>query len=135
MFMRMRQSVFIVLVLVFALAVAACGTQPQDDEGRPTTYGHDGYMGLSNSNPGLPRNSAYRSYSSDIRFMQEKLEELGGIRHAAFRIQDPDIYVQLTVASEVTEEQAAELTAQAHQMLADNMPRYVIHMEPYKTER
>lgn len=122
-------------ILLLCLQLSACGTQPQDKEGRPTTYGHDGYMGLSNSNPGLPKNSAYFSYSSDIRFMQEKLNELGGVRHAAFRFQDPDIYVKLTLAPEVTENQAAELVGRSHQVLADNMPRYIIHMEPYETAR
>ena len=135
MFIRMRHLIMIVLILLVCVPLSACGVKPQDEEGRPTTYGHDGYMGLSNSNPGLPTNSAYFSYSSDIRFMQEKLNEVGGIKHAAFRIQDPDIYVKLTIREDVTENQAAGLVDRAHRVLADNMPRYIIHMEPYETAR
>ena len=135
MFRRMRQIAALASTLCLLVAVIGCGTPQQKEEARTKSYGHDGYMGLSNSNPGLPKNSSYFSYSSDLTFMQEKLSELGGIQHAAFRIQDPDIYVTLTVSPELSENEAAALIERAHRMLKDNMPRYVIHMRPYKTAR
>ena len=118
------------LVLLIALASAGCSRGPGEAEGgKPQTYGHDGYMGLSNSNPNLPSNPNYYSYSNDTKFMKEKLGELKGIEHIDFRFQDPDIYVNLRLSKELSEEQALRLTEEAQAMLQYNMPRYLIHVK------
>ncbi|XEC94859.1 hypothetical protein AB6A23_26905 [Paenibacillus tarimensis] len=115
-------------VLLTALAVgglSGCGAR----NGAPRTYGHDGYMGLSNSNPNIPGNPNYFNYNSDVEFMEEKLMELGGIRDARFRVLDPHIYVTIYPDQGLSGDRAAELEALAQSTLQSNMPRYTIHVE------
>ncbi|WP_028560262.1 hypothetical protein [Paenibacillus pinihumi] len=115
-------------LLLFVAFLGGCTNSGSSRNG-VKTYGHDGYMGLSNSNPNLPLgNSNYYSYSSDIKFMKEKLSELPGIEKSSLTIHDPDIDVRIRPRSDLDEVRTNRLLDQAGQLLQENMPRYRIHV-------
>ncbi|GGG25025.1 hypothetical protein [Paenibacillus abyssi] len=123
-----RQALAWFVLLACVLLLSGCGDDHLRDTG-PKTYGHDGYLGLSNSNPNLPNNIHYYSYTNDFNFMEEKLRQLGGIEDVHFTNQDPHIYVRLVPNRGLSEAQIESLAKEAQEMLQFNMPRYTIHVK------
>ncbi|RXZ80011.1 hypothetical protein EBB07_20885 [Paenibacillaceae bacterium] len=119
----------IAVMLSVLLVTAGCSGRTGEGGGKPRTYAQDGYMGLTNSNPGLPTNPGYFNYEADTRFMKEKLSEISGIEDADFVINDPKITATLTYSEAMTEEQQRIIEAKALEVLQYNMPRYIIDVK------
>ncbi|MBJ6360666.1 hypothetical protein ACFOQM_05005 [Paenibacillus sp. GCM10012307] len=120
---------FLIIALVLCIMLLGGCTNSGSTRNGVKTYGHDGYMGLSNSNPNLPLgNSNYYSYSSDVKFMKEKLSELPGIEKSSFTIHDPDIDVRIRPQAHLDEYETNRLREQSWRLLQENMPRYRIHV-------
>lgn len=121
-------AALLALLLLASVLGAGCTSSGRTKNG-VRTYGHDGYMGLSNSNPNLPLgNSNYYSYSNDIKFMKEQLSQLSGIERVRFVIHDPLIEARIKTQSSMGEQEAERLLQQAEWLLQDNMPRYKIRV-------
>jgi len=120
-----RCGATIALSITLVVALGACSKK----NGGPTaqSYGNDGYMGLSNSNPHLPnKNGSYLNYGEDSDFAKEKLEEIGGIASMNIVFQGINLYVTLKPKQGVDE---AYLRQKAISVLRYNMPRYIVHVD------
>ncbi len=131
--MFIRRSLRPVALLLLATLLAGVLGTGCTSSGRTkngvNTYGHDGYMGLSNSNPNLPLgNSNYYSYSNDIKFMKEQLSRLPGIEQMRFVIHDPQIEARIRPQPGMNEQDVERLLQDAEAILRENMPRYQIRV-------
>ncbi|MBD2845603.1 hypothetical protein IDH44_10410 [Paenibacillus sp. IB182496] len=111
-----------------ALVLLLSGCGGAEHQGGRDTYGNDGYMGLSNSNPSLPTNPYAFNYERDIAFMKEKLSAFPDIAGLRFVMHDPDVYVHIRPADRLTETQIGRLADETGALLQHNMPRYRIHI-------
>ncbi|MBW7477758.1 hypothetical protein K0T92_23900 [Paenibacillus oenotherae] len=116
----------VALLLAAIMLLTACGDNNGSNNVKTKSYGNDGYLGLSNSNPHLPnRNGSYLNYREDGDFAEKKLKEIGGIARMNITFQGPNLYVTLRPESGVNE---AQLRLKAISVLRSNMPRYIIHV-------
>jgi len=112
-------------LLAAALAASGCGGFGPGTDNRPGSYGNDGYMGLSRSNPNLPLTGTAMSYRRDNAFVAELLRGLGGIRHIRItRTGGTNMRVHLDLDKSLSREEAAKLAARAEAILKENFPRY-----------
>ncbi|RAP73488.1 hypothetical protein [Paenibacillus montanisoli] len=121
--MRVKSALLGAIALMTAISLSACGgNKDATNNYNSNSYGHDGYMGLSNSNPNLPnRNGQFLNYDDDGDFAQRQLAKVSGVDKANITIQGPDMNVSITPKRGVNREQ---LRARALKVLRDNMPRY-----------
>ncbi|CAM4521322.1 hypothetical protein FHS16_006070 [Paenibacillus endophyticus] len=121
-----RISLMLLLVLLLAITLTACGSSKQD---KMKTYGHDGYMGYSNSNPNLPNRLQYLNYNADGDMIEQVLKPINGIEHTRIYFNGTDLHVNLDVASSLSDGQVEQLRAKAQSVVQHNMPRYNVHVE------
>ncbi|MCQ6563941.1 hypothetical protein [Paenibacillus mendelii] len=122
-----KASSLAVIAIVMAMGAGACSNNDTSGN-KPSTksYGHDGYMGLSNSNPHLfNKNGSYLNYGEDGEFAKKKLKEINGIANMNIMFQGPNLYVTLKPASGVDD---LQLRQKALSVLRYNMPRYIVHV-------
>lgn len=126
-----RLTAALMLALSLTLLLSACGnTSDGNNNMRTKSYGNDGYLGRSNSNPHLPnRNGSYLNYGEDGDFAERKLKEIGGIARMNITFQGINIYVNLRPEPGVDE---AQLRHKAISVLRSNMPRYIVHVNTSK---
>ncbi|MFF2484209.1 hypothetical protein [Paenibacillus sp. NPDC058071] len=112
--------------VVLPLSLAGCSSNPSTRQVK--TYGHDGYMGYSNSNPNIPNNFSYLNYKSDGRFAGQVLNQLKseGVAGNSLHFNGEHLRADLTLSGNLTEEQAEELRLKAEKVLQYNMPRYKV---------
>ncbi len=125
-----RFAVFMLLTAAFVFMVAGCGNSKQ--ENRLKTYGHDGYMGYSNSNPNLPNRYQYLNYDADGKMVEQVLEPLTGIEHTQIYFNGTALHVNIKVNKSLSDTQAEQLLAKAQSVVQYNMPRYDVHVEAKK---
>ncbi|QHT58880.1 hypothetical protein GXP70_02040 [Paenibacillus lycopersici] len=114
------------LALAAAVALAGCGNKNATNNYNAKSYGHDGYMGLSNSNPHLPnRNGQFLNQDSDGDFAQTKVKEVPGVGKVMIVFQAPDMYVTITPKKGYS---SAKVKEEALAVLRLNMPRYNVHV-------
>lgn len=114
------------LALVAAISLSACGSKNSTNNYKTNSYGNDGYMGLSNSNPHLPnRNGQFLNYTDDGRFAKRQLKKVDGIANATLMFQGPNLYVRIKTKRGFDE---AQVRQKAISTLRYNMPRYTIHV-------
>lgn len=121
-----RIFIMAVCVLVLAITLTACGSNKQD---KMKTYGHDGYMGYSNSNPNLPNRHQYLNYNADGNMIEQVLEPIAGIEHTQIYFNGTDLHVNLDVDSSLSDGQIEQLRAKAQSVVQHNMQRYSVHVE------
>ncbi|CAH1199394.1 hypothetical protein PAECIP111893_01343 [Paenibacillus plantiphilus] len=130
----------VALMLGLLLMLSACGNNNggnndnNDNNGNTSmktrSYGNDGYLGRSNSNPHLPnRNGSYLNYGEDGDFAEKKLKEIGGIAKMNITFQGTNLYATLRPEAGVDE---AQLRHKALSVLRSNMPRYIVHVNTSK---
>ncbi|UVI30554.1 hypothetical protein [Paenibacillus spongiae] len=122
-----KVSSLAVISLAVAIGAGACSNKgTSGNKARTESYGHDGYMGLSNSNPHLfNKNGSYLNYGEDGDFAKRKLKEIDGVANVSIMFQGPNLYATLKPAPGVDE---LQLRQKAISVLRYNMPRYVIHV-------
>lgn len=94
------------------------------NDGRAETYGHDGYMGYSNSNPNLPNNLTFLNYDSDRKFINQVLQPIEGIKDSRVSFSGRELSVRITANPNLSDAEVEALQAKAQQVVAHNMPRY-----------
>ncbi|MBM7567664.1 hypothetical protein [Paenibacillus sacheonensis] len=114
------------LALAAAISLTACGNKDATNNYNSKSYGHDGYMGLSNSNPHLPnRNGEFLNQDTDGDFAQSKLKQIPGVDKASIVFRAPDMFVTVTPRKGFD---SARVKAEALTVLQFNMPRYNVHV-------
>jgi len=124
--MQRRWLRLLLSILAFAALAAGCGQQEAE---RLKSYGNDGYMGQSNSNPLLPRTGSAWSYEDDREFASQLLRPMKGIRDSRITMSGEDMNVTLYLQRALSREEAAQLTSKAKRVLADNFPRYDVKVK------
>lgn len=115
------------LSLLAAIALTACGGNKSSSNNlNSNSYGNDGYLGLSNSNPHLPnRNGQFINYNDDGRFAEKQLAKVKGIAKSTLLFQGPNLYVTIKTKPGYDE---AQIRQKAISILRYNMPRYTVHI-------
>ncbi|WP_138756090.1 hypothetical protein [Paenibacillus sinopodophylli] len=113
-------------ILTLAIALSACGSNKQD---QAKTYGNDGYMGYSNSNPNLPNRLQYLNYNADGNMIEQVLEPIAGIQKTRIYFNGTALHVNLDVDDSLSDGQVEQLRAKAQSVVQYNMPRYSVHVE------
>ncbi|HEX7055565.1 MAG TPA: hypothetical protein VF260_00010 [Bacilli bacterium] len=116
------------VALILSLFVTACGQEARDSKMTQRSYGNDGYMGISNSNPNHPLSPGYHSYTKDAVMMRKALAENDDIRYATLHLNGPDVYVKITPKRKLTRAETDRLLRTTEKRLAKMMPRYRIHV-------
>ena len=93
------------------------------------TYGHDGYMGYSNSNPNLPNNKTFLTYESDRKLINQVLQPIEGIKDSRVSFNGENLKVHITAAPNLTDAQLEALQTKVQQVLQFNMPRYHVKVK------
>ncbi|BBH23159.1 hypothetical protein Back11_45040 [Paenibacillus baekrokdamisoli] len=125
---RLRRKLLLTALSVLAaISLSACGGNKDSTNNYNTnSYGNDGYLGLSNSNPHLPnRNGQFLNYDSDGKFAQQQLKKVDGIAKATMMFQGPNLYVTIKPKPGYDE---AKVRSKAISTLRYNMPRYTVHV-------
>ena len=119
-----RNSLLTAVFLSAAICASGCGQEETDQR----TYGHDGYMGYSNSNPNLLNRHSNLSYQHDASLIEQSLAPLDGIEKTRISIVGSRIEVVLTVNGKLNESEVAVLKSKAQNVVQHNMPSYEVHV-------
>ena len=120
------KQTLIVLIGTTALLTGGCGGKSSDEM---KSYGHDGYMGISNSNPNMPNRHSNMSYQLDAALVEQALKPIHGIEPTRLSFNGKELNVILTVNNQLSEREIAKLRAQAQSIVQDNMPSYDVHIK------
>ncbi|MHA6482076.1 hypothetical protein ACX1C1_09235 [Paenibacillus sp. strain BS8-2] len=121
-----RNALTIGLIGTALLLGAGCsGAEP----GEANTYGHDGYMGYSNSNPNLMNRNTTLLYQKDIRLIEQILEPVAGIKSTRVSFNGSELHVSIKGDPDLTDAQLVRLRARAQSIVQQNMPRYEVHVK------
>jgi hypothetical protein len=107
------------------LGAGCSGAEP----GEAKSYGHDGYMGYSNSNPNLMNRNTTLLYEKDTRLIEQVLEPVAGIRSTRVSFNGSELHVAIKADSKLTDAQVENLRARAQSIVQTNMPRYEVHVK------
>jgi hypothetical protein len=122
-----RLTIMATCIVALAITLSGCGNSKQ--ENRLKTYGHDGYMGYSNSNPNLPNRYEYLNYNADGNFIEQVLKPIPGIERTNIYFNGTDLHVNLNAKNDLSDGQVEQLRAKAQSVVQYNMPRYNVHVE------
>lgn len=123
MFMKMRWPVLSAAVLFPVLFVAACGGA---GGGTPKTqsYGNDGYLGITNTNPNLPNSPTYHTYQVDADMMRSAVVPIAGVRKVRIRTHGTNATVTIIAPNHSSDADLERIRGEALQALKANVPRY-----------
>lgn len=107
------------------LGAGCSGAGPDETK----SYGHDGYMGYSNSNPNLMNRNTTLLYEKDTRMIEQVLEPVAGIRSTRVSFNGSELHVAIQADSELTDAQVENLRERAQTIVQTNMPRYEVHVK------
>lgn len=123
----MKNSRLLPLWLMLALVLLAVGCG--NPNSKIKSYGNDGYLGMSNSNPNLYSNPNYNRYSNDTRMIHQALENVDGIHDATVRINGPYAMVTIYVDHFMDENERKRVHAEAYELVRNMVPRYHVSMQ------
>lgn len=117
----------LVTVLLCALILpAGCSSESKQEM---KSYGHDGYMGFSNSNPNTVNRHSTLSYQRDVELVRQVLMPLQGIRRTDISFNGNDVHVTVVAQSGLNRKQVKQLQAKAKSIVQENMPMYDVHVK------
>lgn len=99
------------------------------EPGEANSYGHDGYMGYSNSNPSMMNRNTTLLYEKDTRMIEQVLEPVAGIRSTSVSFNGSELHVTLKADPDMTDAELEKLRARAQSIVQTNMPRYEVHVK------
>ncbi|WP_168123094.1 hypothetical protein [Paenibacillus sp. HB172176] len=128
-FMRRRSKwqciiAAVCLSLLFLLTTGCAGESEQEKR----SYGQDGYMGLSNSNPNTINRHSTQSYSEDIAFVKQVLEPVEGIKKIQVGFNGSELNVLLTPEKGLSDANRDWIRDKAEQIVQHNLPDYHVHV-------
>ena len=121
---KSRPLLFIIMTGLLFVMVSACQTGNQQQKQR--TYGYDGYMGISNSNPNLHTSPSYHTYSDDARMIYRALQSVPGAGRAQIRLNGPHAYVTIRVPPSTPAEEKQRIQKEAESAVLMMLPRYQV---------
>ncbi|MCA0758293.1 hypothetical protein KP806_24880 [Paenibacillus sp. N4] len=125
------KTILALLGCMLAITAVGCGNG-ENRQNRVQTYGHDGYMGYSNSNPNLPGRHMSLTYEADGNMVEQVLAPIAGIEDTQVIFNGAAMHVNLRVNENLTDAQVRTLRNKAQAVVQYNMPRYIVHVETHK---
>lgn len=110
---------------VLMLLLGGCA---KEAENKAKTYGHDGYLGYTNSNPNLLNRSG-TLFKKDMEQIGQLLKQVNGVEKSEVGFNGDEVHVTLRVNRELSEDQQTRIRAEAQSLLQSNMPRYDVHVK------
>ncbi|MUT67881.1 hypothetical protein [Paenibacillus sp. NEAU-GSW1] len=117
------------IVSACSLSLYGCSANPSVKENK--TYGHDGYLGYSNSNPNIPNNFSYLNYKSDGKFAGQVLDGLkgDGVESNQLFFNGEHLRAVVNVRDDMSDAEKENVRQKAQKLLQTNMPRYEVTVE------
>ncbi|MBD3921801.1 hypothetical protein H8B09_23775 [Paenibacillus sp. PR3] len=126
---RISSKLALGLLAIALIALeAGCGggSGKYDNKMRVQHYGHDGYMGLTNTNPSLPNSPHSLTIKNDTDFVDQKLRELKGITRSRTVIDGARLTVTIDADRNLNAKEREQLKKKAIAVVRQNMPRYEV---------
>lgn len=124
-----RKGNWLIFVLTLALiSIVPFGcAEPKQSEDQVKSYGNDGYLGLTNTNPRLPTNptSSYQ-YNQDINLVSQTLEGIDEVEKYQVRIRGGELHVKIYLSDQFNRSQIETIEQNVYRQLAYMLPRYDI---------
>lgn len=117
----------VAVLILGAVLVLGGGCSGESREER-RSYGHDGYMGFSNSNPNTINRHSTRSYGEDTALIRQVLEPFQSIRDVKISFSGSRVLVTLTPRDGLTRAAQDRLTQHALETVKYNMPDYKVNV-------
>ncbi|MFD0960689.1 hypothetical protein [Paenibacillus chungangensis] len=121
----LRKSMLIAVVLFAAIHFAGCSSESKQEM---KSYGHDGYMGFSNSNPNTVNRYSSLSYQKDVELIRQVLMPMQGISRTDIRFNGNNVHVTVVAKKSMNRKQMKRLEAKAKSIVQENMPLYDVHL-------
>ncbi|GFN34008.1 hypothetical protein [Paenibacillus xylaniclasticus] len=118
------------LIAAVLLLAAGCGggSGKYDHKMKAQHYGHDGYMGLTNTNPSLPNSPHSLTIKNDTDFVDQKLRTIRGVDHTRIAVEGSKMVVTIYPVSGLSAIERKGIKNQAEAMVRYNMPRYDVNV-------
>ncbi|KIL34578.1 hypothetical protein SD71_19185 [Cohnella kolymensis] len=128
--MPLRRLLALVICAACLCGVAAgCGKDGHRSNGsKSESYRDDGYLGMSNSNPGIPGPNMTDNYGADADFMRKTISKVPGVEGSRIVFHGADVYVTLKLRQGSDARDPAAVQSQAESALRFNFPRYHVHV-------
>ncbi|MEK3884127.1 hypothetical protein [Paenibacillus sp. PL2-23] len=126
--LRRKKRIWRVLwigLLGSAALLSGCG---QDAGGKVESYGNDGYLGYTNTNPNLLNRSG-TLYHRDMDMINQLLRPMSGVKTAEAGFNGDVLNVKLRVSDNATDKERDSIRAEAQALLQANFPRYDVHVK------
>lgn len=114
------------LVVVLMLAATGCGASHSGPKAE--SYGRDGLLGTSQSNPNLPTSPTYHTYAADVNMIHEAVRHIPGVKDAAVVLRGPNADVKLDLPDDIGIEDAMRIKREAQDSVSRMMPRYRVNV-------
>src|SRR5690606_6484504 len=109
------------MLLLAGCVITGCGSGDGQEVHR---YDDDGYLGMTNTNPGLPNQPSFRTYSNDQKLAEDAVKDLTDIEHMRLLFDGGILRVTLDLADGLSSVQAEALEAEVRERLRYMLPRY-----------
>ncbi|MGN7458067.1 hypothetical protein ACTHPH_24965 [Paenibacillus pasadenensis] len=114
-------------LLLGAALLSGCGGSPNSMKGK--SYGRDGQLGLTNTNPHLINTPHAQNIQQDANFAEQKAKEVKGVGSVRLVIDGATMRAYVKPRPGMNSAQREEMRARVQSQLAFNMPRYDVVTE------
>lgn len=128
--MLLRKGTAFMLGLALTAGLTACGTTGGQVKGQ--SYGRDGLLGTTSSNPNVPVNPGFHDYASDVRLLKESIGQIPGVADSHIVLNGPTAYVTLQLREDIDIEESMRIRNSAQTTLQRMMPRYNVKVSVAK---
>lgn len=125
----LRQARLVLASVLLVAALAGCSGQGGS---KVKSYGQDGYMGLTNSLPGMPGRASESNHRADGKLITELVQRMDGVIDSHVQFAGDTIAIALQLDPALGNEEAGRLFVQAEQELQANFPSYTVKVTASK---
>jgi hypothetical protein len=117
------------IAIALVLGLAACGNHNITGDGQSIKqYDHDGYLGLTNTNPNLPGQYSYHTYQQDVKLIHQAAISVSGVKDTTVTIGNATANVGLILDHTVSSDEANRIREEALRAISYNLPRYKVNV-------
>lgn len=124
---RIGQALSVFVFLIIAVLITGCGNE-QNGKTTQQSYGEDGYMGLTNANPGILTSPNSRTYGNEAELVDMALKDIPHIRRKTVQFEGRTLIVRIKLDRDLSKQQAAEIKDRAADQLVYMFPRYEVRV-------
>lgn len=133
--MFMRKASMHLLISILMLGAAACATSSTSDgQAKSQSYGRDGLLGTTSSNPNSPMNPGFHNYAVDVKMLKDSIEQIPAVEDSSILLNGPTAYITLQLRDDVDIEESMKIRNLAQANLQKLMPRYEVRVSVGKNQ-